>query len=89
MKLYLFNINSFHKLPSGENELVFNFTEQKERSRVHKPGQQAIVDITDSVPLVFSPFMPIRNVIAFLRQAADHLERQVAELTPSDPTNDG
>lgn len=85
MRLYLFSINAVHRMPSGENELMFNFTEQKEHSRIHKPGSEASVVITDAVPLIFSPFMPIDHVIHFLRQAANHLEDQMKELDGTSP----
>lgn len=79
MKLYLFSINASKGMPSGDTTLMLNFTEQTEPSRVLRPGQGGNVVISDEVPLVFTPFMPIDAVINFFRQIADHLESQVTE----------
>jgi hypothetical protein len=86
--LYLFSVIADHNAQTDENEVVFLFTEQAKRSRITLPGQDGDVVITESVPLVFMPFMPIDHVIHFLRQAANHLEDQLKELDPKKKSSD-
>ncbi len=88
MDLYLFSIIANHDAQTDENEVVLLFTEQTERSRIKLANQDGDVVITESVPLIFMPFMPIDTVIEFLRQAANHLENQLRELDPKKKSSD-
>lgn len=89
MDLYLFSVIANHNAQTDENEVVLLFTEQEKRSRITLPGQDGDVVITESVPLVFMPFMPINHVIHFLRQAANHIEDQLEELKPKKSSDNG
>ena len=79
MNLYLFSLTAVQNPKTDENTLILNFTEQTERALITRPGSGANVVISDEVPLIFAPFMPIDAVITFFRQIAAHLENQVTE----------